>query len=268
MRVNVDEVFGTGRTQQQQEQQQQKQRKNNRQDDKKKTKNKREYTFGGAGSDGDHPEGEPPAKMRRKRPRNLKPNPCKRKHKCIGRALRPRPRAPILSRTVRVKGDSVTLWFSLLSSGTPPSVVYVVEGDVDDMDSFLCHNHTTGEGLPGLRQRAALTVTGLAAGARYSDFSLIACAAPNPPPPWDCHQLNPLECSMQVRVKAFTCTLPRVPGSVNRGTLDGGGWVLVRRQPGALTRTPTLTLNLTLTQTLTLILTITPYSCHSEWPHF
>ena len=236
MRVNVDDVFGTGRAQQQQQQQQQQRQQRNSKDKKDKRKGsgqKREYTFGGAGSDAD-PGGEPPARMRRKRSRTT-PNPCKRKHKCIGRALRPRPRAPVLGSrlSVQVGLDSVTVWFSLLSAGARPSVVYIAEGDIDDMDSFLCHNHSTGQALPGLRQRTSLTVTGLAPGARYSDFSLIACASPNPPPPWECRQLDPLECSMQVRVRAFTCRLPRVRGSVNRGTLDGGGWVLVRRQPGA-----------------------------------
>ena len=230
VRVNVDEIFGTGRAQQQQQNQhrrQERQRRNKGNNEQKK----QEFKF----TNNENMDQSSP-KMKRKRSTRRVSNACKRKHSCIGRASQPRPRVPILGsrQDVHVGVDNVTVKFSLLQSGTRATAVYIVEGDIDNPSSFLCHSYLIGNDLPRAHERASIVVSDLAPGAQYSDFGMIACASPNPPAPWDCHQLDMLECSMKITFKSFRTKLPRISGSVNRGNLDGGSWLLVRRQSATL----------------------------------
>ena len=90
---------------------------------------------------------------------------------------------------------------------------------------------TAGAGAPEQTGgRAATTlqvlVEALSPGTLYDGFGVVACSTVNSS---SCGDLHPVECASAVRAPPVRTLQPEVEGEINKGTFDGGGWILVRR---------------------------------------
>ena len=77
-------------------------------------------------------------------------------------------------------------------------------------------------------QSASLTihVGGLEQATLYAGFAVLSCSTVNVT---SCKQMHASECAAPARAPEVRTLQPTVEGSINAGTHDGGGWVLVRR---------------------------------------
>jgi curved DNA-binding protein CbpA len=164
------------------------------------------------------------------------------------------------------RGVRVEIEFTRPRTGGPvPTVFFAVEG-IPESTEARCAAFTTS--VPQEGGRGWIVVEGLAPGTRYSDMSVLACSTPVPKRsaaplpgftqnegsarhsrspdaptlnssrsrPRDgaqgenmCMHFDVQECSMPVKLPPFVTRARPLSGNVNDGTLDGGGWELVRR---------------------------------------